>query len=1076
MTVVKCTRGAFAALACLTLLPAAALAQSSITGEVSDNTGGVLPGVTVEVSSPALIEGSRVAVSDGTGRYTVIDLRPGTYSVTMSLPGFSTFVQEGLELQANFTLTVNGALSVGALEETVTVSGEAPIVDVQSAARTEVLQRDTIDALPTPRNTQSIGYLAQGVRLTIPDVGGAQMMEQVQMVSHGANSDHSVMQVDGMMVNAELGDGRIMNYNNQALSQEMAVSTSGSPAEVSAGGLRLNMIPKDGGNNFSGSNYVGFTDGGWQAKNLTPTLNQLGLESTQGVSNIHDVNPAVGGPILRDKLWYFTSVRGISVDELWPNAFVPTFRQGASQEEIEEYFRTFDRDHPAVESREDAIVEQYVRSALFRVTSQVSQRNKVSAYLDRIFKFKAREFYGNTEPIRASSHRDPEFGNYHTAQAKWTSTISSRALLEVGYSQVYERLRLGYQPNTPIAEGGAGRQLAHPKPDDLRTCILTPCYHPLSYDQTGGWFDDVRFYDRGTGLTTHAYTYDILVTPADRRYPNASFSYVTGSHNFKVGMQWSMSNGGVGFDGNGSLLARFNEGAPEQVSVYNLPAYYNTYVRADRGIYAQDTWTIDRLTINAGVRFEQFQSGNDTYRAGAGIGGGRFIGGRLFNAQDQTPFWNDIAPRFSVVYDLFGDARTALKFSVNRFMKPWTNGFARRYHPISLQSDTRDWFDCALHPDIHTGGAARCATAADLAAVGMPDYTGTNGDFIAQDHEIGTVGTNAVVFTSGELAQVGQRPDPDLQREYNIEWSGSIQHEIAPRVSLTAAYYRRVFYDIEHAENRALRGCDVSTAQVGVPCGDWIPFNVTFDDPGGRLGYLGGIGQAPTLADTSFMAFNQDPATRTLKDIVHVNSDVNRNYYNGLELSLQARLPNGGTLFGGWTMHQHVQDTCGLTQNPNGVSQADMIDRNRTTLRGGRFCDQSAIGIPFRNDFKLFGAYPLPADFEFSGSIQAYSGNEREMRWTITDAYYPGGNLTDNQGVQMFAPGTHYFGYWTQVDFAIRRLFRVGNWEYSAQLDIYNALNASAIIDEADSYGSGYATPTRLLQGRLARLAFQVKW
>ena len=358
----------------------------------------------------------------------------------------------------------------------------------------------------------------------------------------------------------------------------------------------------------------------------------------------------------------------------------------------------------------------------------------------------------------------------------------------------------------------------------------------------------------------------------------------------------------------------------------------------------------------------------------------------------------------------------------------------------------------------------------------MPDYTATNGDYIAQDHEIGNVGTNSIVFTSGELAQVGVRPDPDLRREYNVEWSGSIQHEIAPRVSLTAAYYRRVFYDIEHAENRALRPCDVSSAVVGVPCGDWIPFNVSFDDPGGRFGYLSGIGQAPALANTTFMAFNQDPATRTNKDIVHVNSDVNRNYYNGLELSLQARLPNGGTLFGGWTMHQHVQDTCGLTQNPNGVSERDMIDRNRQTLRGGRFCDQSALGIPFRNDFKLFGAYPLPADFQFSGSIQAYSGNEREMRWTVTDGYYPGGNLTDNQAVQMFEPGTNYFGYWTQIDFAIRRIFRIGNYEYSAQLDIYNALNASAIIAENGSYGSGYATPTRLLQGRLARLAFQVKW
>ena len=322
------------------LLPATGFAQSALTGEVTDNTGGVLPGVTVEASSPALIEGSRIAITDGTGRYNIIDLRPGIYSVTMTLPGFSTFVQEGIEVQASTNVTINGALSVGALEETVTVSGEAPIVDVQSAARTEVIQRDVIDALPTPRNTQSIGYLAQGVRLTRPDVGGAQMMEQVRMSVHGATPRHTTMQVDGMIVNSQMGDGLIMNYNNQALSQEMAMTTSGNNAEVAAGGLRLNMIPKDGGNQLSGTNYVGFTlNESWQADNFTQQIQDLGLTSNQGVTNIHDINPAIGGPILQDKLWYFTSARAISVDELFAGAFQPVLRTDVGPEVIQDYFK-----------------------------------------------------------------------------------------------------------------------------------------------------------------------------------------------------------------------------------------------------------------------------------------------------------------------------------------------------------------------------------------------------------------------------------------------------------------------------------------------------------------------------------------------------------------------------------------------------------------------------------------------------------------------------------------------------------------------------------------------------------------
>src|SRR5262245_26217406 len=184
-------------LAALSLLPASVSAQSAIAGTVTDNTGAVMPGVTVEASSPVLIEKVRSVVTDGQGRYTIIDLRPGTYNLSYTLEGFTTAKREGLFLPADFTATVNIALSVGALEESITVTGQSPLVDVSSSARTEVITRDLLDALPTPRNTQSFGYLAQGVRLSKPDVGGAQMMEQVNMRVHGASPLHTTMQIDG---------------------------------------------------------------------------------------------------------------------------------------------------------------------------------------------------------------------------------------------------------------------------------------------------------------------------------------------------------------------------------------------------------------------------------------------------------------------------------------------------------------------------------------------------------------------------------------------------------------------------------------------------------------------------------------------------------------------------------------------------------------------------------------------------------------------------------------------------------------------------------------------------------------
>ena len=297
-----------------------ASAQSAIAGLVTDNTGGVLPGVTVEAASPVLIEKVRTAVTDGQGRYTIVDLRPGPYRVSFELTGFSVAVREGLELPADFTATVNVQLSVGSLQETVTVSGQSPLVDVQSASRTQVITRDLLDALPTPRNVQSFGYLAQGVRLSKPDVGGAQMMEQVNMRVHGASQLHTTMQVDGMLFSPAFSDGAIQNYMNQAHFAETSFTTSSQSADVSPGGIRLNMIPRDGGNTFSGSLYLGVTDGSWQSNNLTSELRARGVALPTGITNIHDVNPAFGGPILRDRLWFFASMRWMSVDEKVVNA------------------------------------------------------------------------------------------------------------------------------------------------------------------------------------------------------------------------------------------------------------------------------------------------------------------------------------------------------------------------------------------------------------------------------------------------------------------------------------------------------------------------------------------------------------------------------------------------------------------------------------------------------------------------------------------------------------------------------------------------------------------------------------
>src|SRR5882672_118086 len=195
--------------ACLVALPTTARAQSAFAGIVKDATGAVLPGVTVEAASPALIEKVRSATTDSNGAYKIENLRPGTYSLTFNLPGFSIIKKDAIELPSNFTSTINADLKVGSLEETVTVSGESPVVDVQSNSKAQVLPREILDAVPTAHTIQGVGQLVVGVTLTAPDVGGSAAMQQTYFTVHGLGDVQTSLMMDGMIINGLQGDGAI---------------------------------------------------------------------------------------------------------------------------------------------------------------------------------------------------------------------------------------------------------------------------------------------------------------------------------------------------------------------------------------------------------------------------------------------------------------------------------------------------------------------------------------------------------------------------------------------------------------------------------------------------------------------------------------------------------------------------------------------------------------------------------------------------------------------------------------------------------------------------------------------------
>jgi hypothetical protein len=272
---------ALSVLAGVLLLPAVASAQASLTGLVQDTSGAVLPGVTVEATSPVLIEKVRSGVTDANGRYQIVDLRPGIYTLTFTLTGFATVVREGVELIGTSTVTIGAEMRVGALQETITVSGETPTVDLASTTRQASMTQEIVSAIPSSRTPFTVGVLIPGVRkgaFTGQDVGGSVVQEVASLEVNGSRTSDQRMMVNGVALSSMIaggwGGGAVPNATG---TQEFAIDVSGVDAQAATGGVRINFIPRDGGNRFSGT-IVGAiaTEGWWPTITADPTCKRAG--------------------------------------------------------------------------------------------------------------------------------------------------------------------------------------------------------------------------------------------------------------------------------------------------------------------------------------------------------------------------------------------------------------------------------------------------------------------------------------------------------------------------------------------------------------------------------------------------------------------------------------------------------------------------------------------------------------------------------------------------------------------------------------------------------------------------------
>jgi hypothetical protein len=948
----------------LTLAPMPAAAQSAISGLVKDASGGVLPGVSVEASSPVLIERLRTVVTDDQGRYTIADLRPGLYKVTFALAGFTTLVRDEIELPSNFTASVNVDMKVGALEETVTVSGSSPLVDVQSSQQTVNLKRDVLDALPTARTYAAEGSLAVGVRVNAPNVGGARIAAQQRMLVHGANAADNTISVDGMPMMSFYSNGETQPNHNDSMTQEVTVQTSSPSAEVSGGGLFMNLIPKEGGNAVGGSSFLGFTGRSFQGSNLTPALKAKGLASGDAVDHIYDVNVDLGGPIRRNRLWFYGSFRDVGNGNIVANSFYPDGRPG--------------------------IYDQAVQNYTVRLTWQAAQRHKVTAYIDRVFKHVGHAFSSGTDVLTAAQLWPTPL--YYTGAIKWSSTLTDRLLLEGGVGASVNNISMIYQPG-------------------VAKTPFTPEWYATASRQ------DITLGTRTTAATPENYAYPPVYQLS------GSASYVTGSHTFKTGTQWRFGPYRTSADANADLTERFRNGVPDSVIVYNTPVRSTERINADLGVFAQDSWKYRRLTINPGIRFEYF---NAEIQAMA-VEPGRFTGFRSYPAQTNLPNWFNVAPRFGLVYDLTGDARTALRFGANKYDVTYSTAATAPYDPLTLQSDIRNWADCDYIP-----GTSTCSGKV------LP----TNGDGIAQANEIGPVVTP---FGINRVA------DPNRKRDYNIQYNVGIDRQLFAGVSVSAAWYKRSWYDLPITINKLVD-----------PVADYTAFQT-----------------ANPLTGQPITLYNLNPAKAgqaLFFDTTSTDHSKTRKDYTGIELTVSARLPRGGNLFAGWAADRTIRVNCEAPFAPVGALTSDTSAVRIPDPNALLNCDQSLFHMPLRSDVKLVGTYPIAFGFSVGAVLQSYAGAEVPVSWSVPASVFPGGKRTQAVTVVISDPGSRYLDRWNQLDVSLKRSFHVQRVHVDASLDMFNALNSSVVLTQNQNFGSSLEAPTSILQPRLFRISSTLKF
>ncbi len=1001
---------------------AAAFAQPAIAGSVRDSSGAPVPGVVVQASSPALIEKTRTAVTDANGRYRIEDLRPGIYAVRFALEGWRSSLLPGVELTGSFTATADTTLTIGAVTDEVTVVGEVPVVDVHTARREMTLTGEAIRSIPTVRSYNALLALVPGVVTSSNDtVTGA---ATTSFPFHEGRSSDGRLLVDGLNVGSPGVGNSATNYVvDTGQAQEVTFVTAGGLGEVETGGLVMNIVPKSGGNTMHGSVFGSGTGRKLQSSNLTQALEDQGVTAVPPLTGVYDVAATFGGPIRADRAWYFVNAHTGGSTKDSPNVYY-NLNAGDSSKWL--YSPDYTR---------NAYSDRTFENASGRVTWQVTPRNRVSGFWDAqvICRTCTGSTPGGPEPARVSPEAVGVLGRpLHLTQVKWSSTPTNRVLLEASYGGTFF---------------GVGNFEREPNPTRNLIRVAEQC---ASGCAANGNIPGLVYRSQDF---SEAYTGSYLWQGA--------ISYVTGTHNLKIGYQHTLMTDDRTFMTNDqNLTYRVNNGVPNQLTQSISPWVNDARVAWD-ALYVQEQWTRRRLTLQGALRFDRARSWFPAQQEGPS----RFLPTPISIPETRgVDSYKDVTPRMGVVYDLFGTGTTALKMTLGRYLEgAGVTGNYANTNPSLRMPQTTQTFGTAGVTRAWADANQNFVPDCDLSNPAAQDLRGSGGDLCGVMSNT-RFGTDALTnnFDPAILNGWGIRPS-------DWHFTASIQQKIGPRSSADVTYTRRRQHGSFVADNLALQPTDLTPFSIVAPQDPRLP---------GGGGYV--------VSDL------YDVVPEKAGQVDNLVTDANEygtwyQYFNGVDVTFNVRVGRDFTFVGGTSTGQTVADNCEvrarlpeLATTTTGTSAFGPGLGTSAVTPVSPYC-HVAFGI--RTQFRGLSSYIVPKiDLQLAATFQSKPGPMLAANYAVPSSAVAlslgrplSGNAT-NVTVNLVAPGTMYGDRINQLDLRVAKTLRVGRSRTLVALDVYNSLNSSTVLSYNNTFvpNGPWLQPLAILTPRFLKISAEV--